>query len=560
MFARMLKAAVAAVGMLVAGCGVALAEKRVALVIGNASYAKVDRLANTVNDASDVSASLTRLGFTVTRLDNAAFDAMRRGLRDFSRLAAGADMAMVYFAGHGMEMGGENYLIPVDAELARDTDIEHEAITLKSVMATVEGARQLGLVVLDACRNNPFAAKMVKSGNATRSIGRGLARVEPTGSVLVAFAAKEGTTAADGQGRNSPFTTSLLKHIETADLEISFLFRNVRDDVVQATARVQEPFVYGSLSRNAIFLKKGAPVVASATPPAPAPKPLGPLFTGDPGEACDRAATYPEDTRRNRNVTPVPAAKVDGELTVAACTAAMERNPAQTRFAFQLARGYFALGNLDQGIEFASRAARLGHGSAACTIGEMHSSRRLLRNVDEYAVRWFEIGAELGEYECAHNLAFHYFNGRGVVANSSKGVALLRQAIAQNYVLSHAMLGEILVSGAGGVRRDVAEARRLFEVAAAQGHPQSIGFLSKLLREVAPGEVRRSATLVLAAFRAGDANARDALTERFDAQLDPQWRLAIEQELARAGHLRRQPGTAFDAETQAALQRFLLAK
>ncbi len=163
-------------------------------------------------------------------------------------------MAVIFYAGHGMEVGGENGLIPVDAELRSDTDVENEAISLRTVSYQVAKARQLGLVILDACRNNPFAAKMARSLR-TRAVTRGLAPTEPTDNVLVAFAAKDGTLANDGDGRNSPFTTALLHNIETPGLEISFLFRNVRDEVMAATKREQQPFVYGSLSKEAIYLK-----------------------------------------------------------------------------------------------------------------------------------------------------------------------------------------------------------------------------------------------------------------------------------------------------------------
>jgi formylglycine-generating enzyme required for sulfatase activity len=234
--------------------------QRVALVIGNGAYAHVPKLANPLNDADDVAASLGRLGFEVARVKDGRFDDMRRALRDFGRKANGAEMAVLFFAGHGMEIGGENWLIPVDAELQRDTDAESEALSLKAAMLQVASARRLGLVILDACRNNPFAARMVRSIR-TRAVDRGLARTEPSDNVLVAYAAKEGTTAADGSGRNSPFTTALLAHIETPGLEINFLFRAVRDDVLKTTKNEQQPFVYGSLSREAVYLKAAAAVV-----------------------------------------------------------------------------------------------------------------------------------------------------------------------------------------------------------------------------------------------------------------------------------------------------------
>ena len=245
----------------------AYAATRVALVIGNGAYQSVPQLPNPPRDAADVADSLTRLGFAVTRSSDATGDAMRRALVAFGHAADGADMAVVFYAGHGMELGGENWLIPVDAKLLSDTDADSEAISLKSVTLQVSRARQLGLVILDACRNNPFAAKMQRSLR-TRAVARGLAPTEPTDNVLVAYSAKDGTTASDGDGRNSPFTTALLRNIETPGLEVTFMFRAVRDEVMVATNREQQPFVYGSLSREAIYFKppaqSGGPVATTA--------------------------------------------------------------------------------------------------------------------------------------------------------------------------------------------------------------------------------------------------------------------------------------------------------
>ncbi len=244
-------------------------QSRVALIIGNSAYAHVTALPNPANDAEDVAASFERLGFQVTRVANATRAAMLDALRSFEERSIGAEIAIVFFAGHGIEVDGTNYLIPVDARLARDVHVEDEAIALGRVMRSVESARKLRLVLLDACRDNPFRVQMARSAS-TRSIGRGLARIEPPGSTLVAYAAKEQTVAEDGRGRNSPFTQALLRHVETPGLEINFVFRAIRDDVMDLTNRRQEPFVYGSLARDPIYLKEGpavAPPAVSAPPP-----------------------------------------------------------------------------------------------------------------------------------------------------------------------------------------------------------------------------------------------------------------------------------------------------
>jgi hypothetical protein len=244
------------------------AQTRIALVIGNSAYQKVANLANPAHDAEDISESLKRLGFTVNTVTNADFDGFRRALRDFGRMAPSADMAVFYFAGHGVEIDGNNWLLPTDAELKSDVDARTEAIGLRSAMDAVAAAKTLGLVILDACRNNPFSTMRRP---ATRSVQMlGLAPVAPADNVLVAYAARDGTVAADGAGRNSPYAAALLKHIETPGLEVDFLFRNVRDDVMAATKNEQQPFVYGSLSSTEIYFKAppvGPAVAVDATPP-----------------------------------------------------------------------------------------------------------------------------------------------------------------------------------------------------------------------------------------------------------------------------------------------------
>ena len=248
--------------------GPASAASRVALVIGNSAYAHVPVIPNPLNDAADIGAALGRLGFSVTRLENADYSALRRGLQEFQRAASAAEIAVIFYAGHGIEVDKQNFLVPVDARLASDRDVEFEAVSLDLVIRTVEHAGKLRLVILDACRNNPFAARMERGG-ATRSIGRGLSRVEPSGEMLVAYAAKEGTVASDGAGRNSPYTAALLRHLEEPGLEVGLMFRKVRDAVLEATGRQQEPFTYGSLSSKGAYLAKPPAATSLVSPIAP---------------------------------------------------------------------------------------------------------------------------------------------------------------------------------------------------------------------------------------------------------------------------------------------------
>ncbi|HRD76648.1 MAG TPA: caspase family protein, partial [Hyphomicrobiaceae bacterium] len=230
--------------------------KRVALVIGNEAYAHASALKNPVRDAAAVAAALKRIGFELVEVQrNLGVDALRRALLAFEGHATGADIALVFFAGHGIEVDGVNYLVPTDARLTRANGVELEAVALPTVTAAISGARKLRLVILDSCRNNPFQPRLAADSGRKRSIGRGLARVEPGDNELIAFAAAAGTTADDGEAGNSPFTTALLKHLERPGLEVQQLFRNVRDEVIASTARGQVPHVYGTLGAEPVFFR-----------------------------------------------------------------------------------------------------------------------------------------------------------------------------------------------------------------------------------------------------------------------------------------------------------------
>src|SRR3954463_6132706 len=195
---------------LLLGAGPSFAGKRVALVIANSAYQHAPQLTNPVNDGSVMAKTLKDAGFDVvdSRHDLSALDT-RRVLREFADATRDADIAVVYYAGHGIEVDGSNYLIPVDAKLERDTDVYDEALSLDRVLLAIEPAKRLRLVILDACRDNPFS-KAMKRTVASRAIGQGLAKVEPTSpNMLIAYSAKAGSTAAGGGGRNSPFTVGL---------------------------------------------------------------------------------------------------------------------------------------------------------------------------------------------------------------------------------------------------------------------------------------------------------------------------------------------------------------
>jgi uncharacterized caspase-like protein len=245
-------------------CQPAFAEKRVALVLGNSAYQNVAPLPNPANDGAMIAATLKAAGFDLvdSRHDLSAIDT-RRALREFADRARDADIAVIYYAGHGLEVDGTNYLVPVDAKLERDTDVFDEAFSLDRVLLAVEPAKQLRLVILDACRDNPFAKGMRRT-SASRGIGLGLAKIEPTSpNTLIAYSAKAGSTALDGDARNSPFTIALTRHLTTPGLDVRKAFGFVRDEVLKTTANRQEPFVYGSLGGEDVPLVRAKPPVSS---------------------------------------------------------------------------------------------------------------------------------------------------------------------------------------------------------------------------------------------------------------------------------------------------------
>lgn len=270
----------------------AQADKRVALVIGNSAYQSVPQLPNPARDAASIAQMLRGAGFNVVDVQqNAGNLDFKRAIRRFDELARDSDVAVVFYAGHGIEIGGVNYMIPVDARLASDLDAQDEAITLDRIVEAVDSARQLRLVILDACRDNPFVSSMKRQRTASlRGVTGGLGKVEPTSSgTLIAYAAKAGSTADDGTGEHSPFTVALLKHLTQPGLDIRLALGRVRDEVMKITNQRQEPYVYGSLG--------GATVALVSAPEAPAAQaavamPAAPAAVVDPNSAARRDYEY----------------------------------------------------------------------------------------------------------------------------------------------------------------------------------------------------------------------------------------------------------------------------
>jgi Caspase domain len=279
----------------------AFADNRVALVIGNGAYARVPHLANPVHDAEDVAAALRRSGFEIivaTDLDKAGMDEV---MIKFARAARTADVAMFYYTGHALQFGGINYLVPVDAQLSDEADL-HRMVRVDDVIADMQPAKNLRILVLDSCRDNPLAEQMKRSIGSTRSasIGRGLAKIDSPEGMIIAYATQPGRTAEDGDGRNSPFTTSFLKNIEARE-EIGIIFRRISGDVYQTTHQMQLPEV--SLSLTGEFYLNGKLQITAM--PATTAAPVDPCAAASDHwkstEAINTKAAYEDHLARFPN-------------------------------------------------------------------------------------------------------------------------------------------------------------------------------------------------------------------------------------------------------------------
>ena len=272
----------------------AMAQKRVALVIGNSAYTRAGPLANPANDANDIAKALGDLGFDVIiglDLDKRGFDGK---VRDFSRALAEADTGLLFYAGHGLQVGGRNYLVPVDAQLGSERDLDFEAVSLDFVLKQMELEREgkTNIVFLDACRDNPLARNLARSmGTRSASIGRGLAQVQTGVGTFIAYSTQPGNVALDGAARNSPFTEALTRSVKEPGRNLTAVMIDVRRQVLAATNGRQVPWDHSALTGDFYFHLASAP---GAVPKLALPAP------GADTEAMQQRMKQLEEELRNR--------------------------------------------------------------------------------------------------------------------------------------------------------------------------------------------------------------------------------------------------------------------
>jgi hypothetical protein len=274
----------------------AIAERRVALVVGNARYAHTPALPNPRNDAQDIADTLRRMGFDVTLgydLDQTKFAHI---IDDFARALEGADVGLFFYAGHGLQINEKNYLVSTEAKLESSFLVPSETIELDAIIRLMESKANTNLIFLDACRNNPLIDNLKRNLTAINrsvNVSRGLARIESTGhDTLVAFSSAPGQEAADGRGRNSPFTASLLRHLPKPGLEVSVMLKEVTADVRRETNNAQRPQQLSDMSKKFYFVK--AEPSAAAAPPITQPDPIELVFwkSAEAANKCESIRAY----------------------------------------------------------------------------------------------------------------------------------------------------------------------------------------------------------------------------------------------------------------------------
>ncbi len=288
-------------------------DKKVALVIGNSDYKNVFSLKNPVNDATDIGEALKRIGFDVTGLSNAPVADMRRALKQFGDKAKLSDVAVVFYSGHALQSDGVAWLLATDGQARSLADVTRGSISLPEVLEQLDGVEKVGMVFLDAARNDPF------NEVAKRQLPSGLKKqVEEPKNVLVSFATGTGRKVADGEGRNSPFTAALLKHVEEPGIELVALMKRVREDVVRSTGGEQVPSFYISAADEAYLVAalpkvepkvelKPEPVPARPEPAPAAPQAVAPAPPAEPAPAPQAAVPAPQPAAPETPVASVPA-------------------------------------------------------------------------------------------------------------------------------------------------------------------------------------------------------------------------------------------------------------
>ncbi len=609
---RLTRLCAAGAALLVVCClaGPLAAETRVALVLGNAAYGSKP-LANPKNDAQLVAETLRSVGFEVSVVTDADQPAMKRAILEFGRrLRSGDSVGIFYYAGHGVQVDGENYLIPIGADIRDAEEVALAGVNLTEILKTMERASsRLNVAILDACRDNPFPS-------SARSLGRGLAPVTAPSGTLIAYATAPGQVALDGTGRNSPYTQALAEAIRQEGLALEEVFRRARRSVLDITGGRQTPWEHSSLTGDFYFRPKIARPEGSVRDDRISAHDADVRFAELAAWETIRSSSDPVAFRRHVDTYPDGLFRELAEIRISHLTAKPQvwswslSNESATRSAaeiafekalsldepgagdadltevaglyktaaegglvaamYQLARAYDkgrGVGrDLGAAAEWYRRAADLGHAGAMASLGTMYEfGEGAERNLAE-AVRLYRLGAEKGDPHALTSLAFLHAEGKGVARDLPAARSLYAQAADKGQPRAMYNLALILLKPPGNVRqrdtpgmRDLTEAVRLLEAAGRMGHAGAQRELAVLYDE-GRGVARnppRAADLLLAAYKAGNEQAR-ADVQRRPESWSYATRRQVQRLLAEKGLYAGRAHGYFDRTTRQALDRLAL--
>jgi TPR repeat protein len=507
----------------------AFAAKRVALIVGNSAYRNVAHLDNPINDAKLMAKTLRDLGFTLVGedaqldLDKPHFDA---ALQDFSNQVLGSEVALFYYAGHGVQVGGRNFLVPVEANPAKESDVYLQMVDTSIVLTQMEGSgAKLKIVLLDACRNNPF------TGRGLRATGGGLAQMQAPEGTLISYATQPGAVALDGSNGDSPYSKALAEAIRKPGVGLFDTFNDVGLAVKRATGGQQQPWLASSPIEGGFSFMGGQPAVVvssaepvatnpsgadaskrttetaaappkaeasqgAASPAAPAPKPaavqpappppkpVAPSQTAalipnesppkgadveSPVATCDRLASSPIDPGRPSGIAGVEYEDIVAAPAIAACRAAMAAEPRNTRLWFELGRSEMKAGGADdEAISLFRKAAAEGHSGAMNSLGLAYERGVGVRKDMGEAARWYQRSAEAGNSAAMHRLGMAFKNGDGAPKNWVQALRWFRKSADAGNVIGMTDLGRAYAEGWGTAPNPV-EAAKWFRKAAEAG-------------------------------------------------------------------------------------------
>jgi TPR repeat protein len=455
------------------------AESRVAFVVGNAAYENSTTLANPINDAELVSRTLEQIGFDVTLRTDLTRSGFGQALSVFLRETEGADVTFFYFAGHGMQFDGENYLLGTDFSLQSEFDLIADGLSLADITEAVQRRSNAALMFIDACRDNPFADRFFSEiAPQTRSgATRGLAPVlsSQSGTMLV-FAASPGQVAYDGDGPNSPFSLALARHLPTPDVEVLTLMKRVIGDVRGLTRGLQNPTVTNDLALEVYLGLPEDPVPDPQEPEAEQvtsatlPRSQGsPLIT-----ACDAMAADPDDPDLPENVVGVLDDALEPGIAISACRIAVSGHPEDARSAYQLARAHLAGGESSLGLAEMQRAADLGYTIALTELGGVLIESAVDAEAAE-GVRRLSDAARNGDGNAAMRVAEYFETNEARIAGAdARAEEFFALAAEQGNVQAMFEVGYRLVSRTLSSDEDIRRGLDLLETAAADGHEEAM--------------------------------------------------------------------------------------